>query len=658
MQIHELNGYTGTLNNAYMAVDDGTDTGKVKAKDITDPLNARIDNIIAGPAPSDAEIVDARLGADGVTYPSLGDAIRGQVSDLQSDINDISFFSKNVLPKAPKSSTVNNVDIDYADGVFTFDGTATGGGGRTTKLTDVFTLKAGTYTAKVSNVVADMYLQNSSGNTILATLNVLTAVTFTLSADTNVYLGVNTVNAREYNHTEQVQIEAGSTSTTFTPPSYATAIDKAVREHLDDINNINKIYQKTSNLMPVASKSSTVNDVTFDYADGGLYVHGTATGGGGRTTKLTSTFILPAGEYTAFIDLVVCDTFIQAVSGNTIIATLNTLTPVTFTLNADTEVYIGCSTVSAREYNLLEHIQIEKGDTATDFTKPSFITAIDTIARSSASEPNIIVPFIQTALDSGFKIYTRIRERYICYTFLRQIVNAINCDSWRIDAINAVDGELKNPIQLTTSGELECAIMLQGRSDYIGGRAHGDEVTTSIKFIIDGQVVDPANIVQAVNFNTLKVLSVSNLYDPDDSVTNVAEHGKEYTFNENGLKLTQYLNWKTAETIDQLYLSMLLGAKTATNNGYTNKTFTPFVLASNYGYYDDIDFIAEYSTTDPIFMSMSAEEYPCPAGHNKPQLRLTDNNSDYNKAYFVGYSGAVSVGERMDSVTKFEFKYN
>lgn len=82
MQIHELNNYTGTLNDAYMAVDDGSDTGKEKIKDITDPLNTRIDNIIAGTAPSAAEVTDARLGADGVVYPSLGAAIRGQVDDL------------------------------------------------------------------------------------------------------------------------------------------------------------------------------------------------------------------------------------------------------------------------------------------------------------------------------------------------------------------------------------------------------------------------------------------------------------------------------------------------------------------------------------------------------------------------------------------------
>lgn len=58
-------------------------------------LNNRIDNIIAGPAPSAEEIVDARVGADGTTYTSLGDAVRGQVTDLKSDLGEWSVLEKN-----------------------------------------------------------------------------------------------------------------------------------------------------------------------------------------------------------------------------------------------------------------------------------------------------------------------------------------------------------------------------------------------------------------------------------------------------------------------------------------------------------------------------------------------------------------------------------
>ncbi len=96
MQIHELNNYSGNLDSgAYLAIDNGVDTGKLSAaglltqvnndmSDLSDTLNARIDNIIAGgTAPSAAEVTDARLGYNNIVYPSLGDAIRGQAEAIR-----------------------------------------------------------------------------------------------------------------------------------------------------------------------------------------------------------------------------------------------------------------------------------------------------------------------------------------------------------------------------------------------------------------------------------------------------------------------------------------------------------------------------------------------------------------------------------------------
>ena len=56
-------------------------------------LSARMDEFTKleeGSTTGDAELIDGRIGSDGKTYDNIGGAIRGQVTDLKSDLNKIS----------------------------------------------------------------------------------------------------------------------------------------------------------------------------------------------------------------------------------------------------------------------------------------------------------------------------------------------------------------------------------------------------------------------------------------------------------------------------------------------------------------------------------------------------------------------------------------
>lgn len=209
MQIHELNNYTGDLDSgAYLAVDNGSDTGKVSTTEffadtnaavsqLDTSLNARIDNIIAGgAAPSESEIVDARRGADGVDYASLGTAIRTQFTDLKSDLSTL---TSNLLT-LKQTATIKNVQFkdNGADGA-SLIGTANSNGGKNIKLIEDLTLPVGTYYFCVfANVEIPQFMIQSSG-TILTTAEYPNAYyTFSLDDEKSIYIGVNVSNGINY----------------------------------------------------------------------------------------------------------------------------------------------------------------------------------------------------------------------------------------------------------------------------------------------------------------------------------------------------------------------------------------------------------------------------------------------------------------------------
>lgn len=93
------------------------DSAETLAREQADNLlSARMDTFTQLPSGStsgDAELIDIRVGADGVTYPTAGDAVRGQVSDLKSDTNDITDSINSVYVSLEQGAVSTSINRTY-----------------------------------------------------------------------------------------------------------------------------------------------------------------------------------------------------------------------------------------------------------------------------------------------------------------------------------------------------------------------------------------------------------------------------------------------------------------------------------------------------------------------------------------------------------------
>lgn len=81
-------------------------------------LKARVDNIASGSTSGDTELTDIRVGYDGKTYSTSGEAVRGQVQDLKNELTELEQYSEflnvsklNGVKSADLSISVSNRSI-------------------------------------------------------------------------------------------------------------------------------------------------------------------------------------------------------------------------------------------------------------------------------------------------------------------------------------------------------------------------------------------------------------------------------------------------------------------------------------------------------------------------------------------------------------------
>lgn len=274
-------------------------------------------------------------------------------------------------------------------------------------------------------------------------------------------------------------------------------------------------------------------------------------------------------------------------------------------------------------------------------------------------------------------IYVREKDiNYIGYNFihdekkLNRRKNASNYNVWKLNGASYYErnkyGSFKEKLELVTTGEWELAIREKGANDFFGGSAHGDEITSSISIYVDGSEVD-LDEISSHEASQLDIKVKSELYRDNtfvDDIQLAGYHEKEYSFDKDGLILSQEVEFTKSLTIDRAYLGMLPMAR---NDGKKKVTDTYTIDDDKKEY--DVSFVKKElnDLTDgkklTIFSKDSGVKATMEIIDKKSKITpqvLVWNDKKYNKMYFIYATDdyQTEIGENWAQVTKYEISVN
>lgn len=242
-----------------------------------------------------------------------------------------------------------------------------------------------------------------------------------------------------------------------------------------------------------------------------------------------------------------------------------------------------------------------------------------------------------------------------------------NAFGWRLSMMYACDNEYKRVFPITNSGEYEMAIKLNGRPDFIGMGAHGSERMTSFSIFIDNIKTDPDEISSFTNWENLRIIRESDMYDPADETTIVGKHFVEYVFDTAGLTVNQSVEWLVDDSCSISYMMMFPVRRKhndlqITDTFYDNydplqynvseEGFTGYPPQWTYGA-TKMTLFSEKSGITAVMESLSSTQLPG-VGY-----KHCSNSASYNKLYFT-ICGArniecpVKIGDIWNTSTRYE----
>ena len=245
---------------------------------------------------------------------------------------------------------------------------------------------------------------------------------------------------------------------------------------------------------------------------------------------------------------------------------------------------------------------------------------------------------------------------YVGMTLIRKPVTTINSNVWHLSTVNLYDLSFNKTSDeaIVLEGEWECAIRESGAADFIGGTAHGDEVSTFYAAYLDGKALDLTSDF-TIGGTCLEFVCISTLNRMDTPSEIVCNHVKKYTITTDAIKVDQTFKFLEDLTLAPSYVAML-----PINRAYTTKAWR---LGN-----DHIEDISEDShpqvytkgNKQKVFMSgnnvTATVDIDCDSKHEGDLFISGAVSPRYNKVYFsfIGQGGNVTKDEVVNVKTVYK----
>lgn len=302
------------------------------------------------------------------------------------------------------------------------------------------------------------------------------------------------------------------------------------------------------------------------------------------------------------------------------------------------------------------YISFAIGDSEADRTLLNNDVRLNTAQIEQAQAFNYVEYVNEAGSDSSrerLNIYiAKPNGKFILYEMALCFLSERNANIWRISYARLTNSNFTVEKDITTTGEWECAIKINGRSDFAGGFLHGDEITTKFDVFLDGTKKELSAISGKMPFKKLTCVQQSNLYDPNDSTTVFAVHGSVHEFTDN-LIIRQSLTFKADNTMGISYLAMFPVLKVVSTKGYTNKDFNYETISVPL----NVNGATKVTLTDDVITSEFALKSHSEIDSRTGDLSILDNGGmPYNKCYFLacGNGTTVNNGDVWKAITEYK----